>query len=213
MHRDLDDRPMFGLDREVDYSSFEWHADVFSDVECDWIIDYGATLPHDEAEIETDRGPEDADTTAGLRRSTIAWVPPDADVWWVYERLGQVAAEANERYGFDLSGFGEDLQFTTYDAPGAFYEWHVDGLAGGVSGRKLSMVVQLTDPDDYDGGALEFLEIVEDATPEEYAEHVARTSKRGTVVVFPAFEWHRIRPVTSGRRRSLVAWVSGPPFR
>ena len=41
----------------------------------------------------------------------------------------------------------------------------------------------------------------------------AASARRGTAIVFPAFEYHRVRSLRSGVRRSLVSWVSGPPFR
>jgi PKHD-type hydroxylase len=36
---------------------------------------------------------------------------------------------------------------------------------------------------------------------------------RGTLVAFPSYLLHRVTPITSGTRKSLVAWVSGPVFR
>ena len=42
-----------------------------------------------------------------------------------------------------------------------------------------------------------------------YRAHKAR----GTLVAFPSYVMHRVTPVTSGTRKSLVAWVAGPKFR
>ena len=36
---------------------------------------------------------------------------------------------------------------------------------------------------------------------------------RGSIVVFPSFVWHRVKPVTSGTRYSLVIWNLGYPWR
>ena len=36
---------------------------------------------------------------------------------------------------------------------------------------------------------------------------------RGSVIVFPSFVWHRVKPVTKGVRYSVVAWYGGPPFK
>ena len=36
---------------------------------------------------------------------------------------------------------------------------------------------------------------------------------KGSVVVFPSFVWHRVKPVISGTRHSLVIWNLGWPFR
>jgi PKHD-type hydroxylase len=64
--------------------------------------------------------------------------------------------------------------------------------------------VQLSDPADYDGGELEFM---------MHRSVVQAERAQGTVVLFPSFLQHRVRPVTRGVRRSLVFWVHGPPFR
>ena len=119
---------------------------------------------------------------------------------------------ANRRYDFDLIGFTEDLQFTEYDGAGAFYTWHQDGLDGALAVRKLSMVVQLSDPDDYVGGELEFFALDGDESATASDRRVAMRTQ-GTVVVFPSFEYHRVAPLRSGVRRSLVCWVGGPAFR
>ena len=36
---------------------------------------------------------------------------------------------------------------------------------------------------------------------------------KGSVIVFPSFVWHRVKPVTKGVRYSLVAWSIGYPFK
>ena len=35
----------------------------------------------------------------------------------------------------------------------------------------------------------------------------------GDVVVFPSIIPHRVRPIKSGKRYSLVGWYGGPPFK
>jgi PKHD-type hydroxylase len=184
---------------------------VFTPRQCDRILAYAEELVADAALIEGEEGSEVADES--IRRSTTAWVVPEDETWWIYEKLAAVAEKANRRYGFDLDGFGEDLQFTTYDQRGSFYSWHQDGLDGNVSGRKLSLVVQLSDPEDYDGAELQFFDVAEDYDADELAAFTELTRARGTVVAFPSFEYHRVLPLRRGVRRSLVAWVSGPPFR
>jgi PKHD-type hydroxylase len=120
---------------------------------------------------------------------------------------------SHQTYGFDLAGFTEDLQFTTYDRPGSFYTWHQDGLDGAVAGRKLSLVVQLSDPASYEGSDLELLDVAEDYSDDDRAAWRTRARRRGTVIAFPAFEYHRVTPLISGTRHSLVCWIGGPPFR
>ena len=77
--------------------------------------------------------------------------------------------------------------------------------------RKISMTINLTEPDDYKGGDLKF----------DFGPHAGRgrfkTCKeirpRGSVIVFPSFLHHQVTPVTEGTRYSLVLWNLGKPFR
>ena len=148
-----------------------------------------------------------------IRDSTTAWIPPDGTTDWIGRRLADLAGRANRAYGFELTGIEEHLQFTTYDGPGSHYTWHQDGLDGVVARRKLSIVVQLSDPGDYAGGELELLEVAEDYDVERRRDYLSVASRQGAAVVFPAFEFHRVLPLRRGVRHSLVAWVGGPPFR
>jgi predicted 2-oxoglutarate/Fe(II)-dependent dioxygenase YbiX len=46
-----------------------------------------------------------------------------------------------------------------------------------------------------------------------YGNELKQQAKiKGTVTVFPSFVWHRVKPVTSGTRYSLVNWHQGRPF-
>ena len=75
--------------------------------------------------------------------------------------------------------------------------------------RKLSMTVALVDGSDYEGGEFE----INMSTPEKENIHVVKESKiKGSVVIFPSFVWHRVKPVTGGTRYSLVNWHQGWPF-
>jgi PKHD-type hydroxylase len=148
-----------------------------------------------------------------LRRSRVAWIARDDETGWIFDRLSELVVRANRTWCFDVDGFEEDLQYTIYDEPGAFYTWHQDGLDGDVATRKLAVVVQLTPPDLYEGGELEMFDVVADWDEGSLAEWRQRVRALGSAVAFPAFEYHRVSPMTSGRRTSLVAWVGGPPFR
>ena len=193
------------------YQAFEVHPKAFTPRQCERIVALGRSLVSAQAGLEGDDGDEVNDES--IRRSRTAWIAPDDDSWWIYDKLGAIAERANRRYGFDLTGFGEDLQFTTYDEPGSFYSWHQDGLDGGVADRKLSIVVQLSDPTDYAGGEIQFFEVVDDYDDEQLASYTYQAHQLGTAVVFPSFEYHRVLPMRQGVRHSLVAWITGPPFR
>ena len=71
------------------------------------------------------------------------------------------------------------------------------------SSRKISIVVQLSDPLEYEGGELQ----ISDGGTNRVCEKT-----KGTIIIFPSYLLHRVTPVTKGTRRSLVLWVTGPPF-
>lgn len=204
-------RPSFEAGPGPPYLSHEIHPGVFSARQCGRIAALAERFGSSGADLEGDEGQAVSD--ASIRRSATAWIPPEDDTWWIYDKLAKVAERANRRYGFELTGFGEDLQLTTYAERGDFYTWHQDGLDGALSGRKLSLVVQLSDPAGYAGGELQFFDMLDLLDDVELAEHQVALAQQGTVVAFPSFEYHRVLPLRSGLRRSLVAWVSGPPFR
>ncbi len=137
-----------------------------------------------------------------IRDSTVSYVKVYEDSLWVYEKLEKILFELNREYKFELNGFHEGLQIAEYRPPGGHYVWHNDFGPGIFSTRKLSMSVQLSDADEYEGGELEFMDSSEPA-PKDI----------GSLIVFPSYMQHRVKPVTSGVRRSLVAWVSGPAFK
>jgi PKHD-type hydroxylase len=178
---------------------FAWWDGAFTDQELDWL--------QSQAKNATNQG-KIGGAVGGInkdvRRSQVSWLQNSPDTLWVFEKLAQVVSQLNAKhYQFDLIGFGEGLQLTNYDqSEHGMYGWHQDyGL--GVS-RKLSMVVQLTDPSEYEGGNLQ---IMTSGNP------INIKKQRGFVAVFPSYIVHQVTPVTQGSRQSLVAWVSGPPFK
>lgn len=209
----LPSRPLLEPEGGPPYQPFEIHPGVFTARQCDRIVALAEAQGLETARVTDGTVEGDGVDDDGIRRSETTWITPDDASWWIFEKLAKVVERANRRYGFDLSGFGEDLQYTVYRAPGGFYAWHQDGLDGPLATRKLSLVVQLSDPADYVGGELQFFEVYEEYEPEELAAFAAASAARGSVVAFPAFELHRVLPVREGVRRSLVSWVTGPRFR
>ena len=103
-----------------------------------------------------------------------------------------IAAMADEKTGlpYDSSDRG-------------FYNWHTD-FAPIRPLRKLSISIQLSRSEDYEGGDLELMYGIE-------PQKLDRT--RGAFIVFPSFMLHRVTPVTRGTRWSLVAWILGARWR
>ena len=179
------------------------HEDAFSEDECRLIRAVGERFKLDgslkEAGMIDSRG---NDLTTNYRQSNIRFVKYSAETHWVFQRLFDLINPMNSAvYRFDLTGFEEGMQISEYPV-GNGYGWHVDLGARRTSRRKLSLTVQLSFPDEYEGGELEFM------SPAETAG-----TKIGTLCVFPSFAIHRVRPITRGIRWSMVSWVCGAPFR
>lgn len=143
-----------------------------------------------------------------IRRSGLNWMHNNQETQWVFEKLGHIVSSLNARFfRFDLTGFGEPIQLTNYDSSEhGMYGWHVDmGPHTNAPCRKLSLVLQLSDPVEYEGGVLEL---------QPHGQEVMKMRKqRGLVVVFPSWALHQVTPVTQGSRQSLVAWITGPAFK
>ena len=139
-----------------------------------------------------------------LRKSTVVPVEPSEENAWLFSKIAQVCQKLNQQYyGFDLRGIYEPLQFVEYNE-GDFFNWHLDFGPGISSARKLSFSIQVSEDEDYEGGDLEFqINEIQEPAPR----------MRGTIVVFPSFIMHRVTQVLSGKRRALVGWVAGPPYR
>ena len=142
--------------------------------------------------------------TSGYRDSNVSWIRPGEETNWVFSRMLDFVRQANQaHYQIEIAGFTEPLQVAEY-GPEQHYDWHLDIGNGPLSVRKLSFIAQLTDPADYEGGAVEVL----------YAqEPLAMPRPQGSVILFPSYVLHRVAPVTRGTRRSLVGWIGGPHFR
>ena len=140
------------------------------------------------------------------RNSKVSWINCTQETSWLYERMAKVARTINAQfYNFDLYGFVEDMQFTTYNAEEkSHYSWHIDMTETSPSPRKLAMILQLSDPSDYEGGEVE---IWTGGKPETLSK------EKGFIALFPSYMLHRVTPVTRGVRRSLVVWIAGPPFK
>ena len=160
------------------------------------------------------------------RNSQNAWIPTQH---WVGGFMWHYIMRANrENFLYDLRNIdGESMQYARY-GEGMFYDWHNDsGLAthykpvsvgNRTEGRqqdfvnenlelvrKLSFALQLSSPDDYEGGNVILLD--------EAGKKYIAPRQRGTVVLFDSRTQHRVNKVKSGVRKSIVGWVVGPRWK
>lgn len=142
-----------------------------------------------------------------VRSSSVKWIPQTPEWDWLYQRLMDYAVEANNAlWHFDLISTPELIQYTEYyDTAAGHYDWHQDIGPGVGSLRKVSITVQLSDTDEYEGGDLE---IWQGGNSIQQAPRGA-----GNVVIFPSYMMHRVKKVTKGTRRSFVLWVGGQHYK
>tara|TARA_X000001036_G_scaffold2550_1_gene2286 strand:- start:335 stop:955 length:621 start_codon:yes stop_codon:yes gene_type:complete len=188
---------------------------------CDDIIEYGKSQ-QEQIALTGEHDPE-KDSEQNIkdiskkRKSNIVWM----DDPWIYKEIQPYVNTANINAGWNFQwDRSESCQFTKYKL-NQFYDWHCDSWVkpydkpespdhGKI--RKLSVTVSLSDDTDYEGGDFEF-----DFRNTDSGSNQPRLCKeirpKGSVVVFPSFVWHRVKPVTSGTRYSLVIWNIGWPFK
>ena len=161
-----------------------------------------------------------------VRNAKHSWV---ASSHWMGGFLWHYIERANrENFLYDLKGLdSEHIQYTVYDE-GEYYDWHNDGglttlykpqfIGNSTDGvgddfvnqnkelvRKLSFSLQLSNPEDYEGGELELVN--------ETGESYVAPKTQGCLVLFDSRTRHRVRTVTKGTRKSLVGWVLGPRWK
>ena len=160
--------------------------------------------------IKSEVNPQNSKIKDNVRKSQHCWIP---STHWIGGFLWHFIKMANkDNFLYDISDIENDLiQYTQYNK-GDFYKWHTDMDICDINEpdqlvRKLSFTLQLTNEDEYTGGNLEFADF-DDST---YRFSVPKS--RGTVIVFDSRVPHRVTPVESGIRKSLVGWVVGKRWR
>ena len=169
---------------------------LFTFEECAQIIAIGNTRL-EEATVAGGKDKKD------IRESQIAWLGSN-DIEFAFRRVTDGVLNLNSQFfNFDLFGMAEGFQFTRYDAPTGHYGAHIDKALNGTV-RKLSLTIQLSSPEDYEGGELAL-----------YTDKEAQVMLKelGKMIVFPSYVLHEVRPITKGTRYSLVAWITGKPFK
>lgn len=185
----------------------EWSywKNYFSKDYCNNIIELAKKVPLVDPTLGEDSRPADPN----MRRSKLRWINQDnKDFEGVFKKFWELQIRMNrDFFGFNVQSLNY-LQFTEYDEEyQGEYKSHQDifWTSPKTTHRKISMIVQLSDPKDYTGGKL-VLERTTHPLPEDIIE-------QGTVIAFPSFVYHRLEPVTKGKRYSLVGWFEGPKFQ
>ena len=195
---------------------------------CDEIISYGK---QHQAEMAVTGGysrqngqmsKKDINNMQKKRKSDIVWMNDR----WIYKEIHPYIHQANREAGWNFEwDWSESCQFTKYGV-GQYYGWHCDSwdkpydkpddLNSHGKIRKLSVTISLNDPTEYVGGNLEFdfrNQVDWERNKKKAIKSCEEIRPRGSIIVFPSFCWHRVAPVTSGTRYSLVIWNLGRPFK
>lgn len=133
-----------------------------------------------------------------IRDSSIVFLPVNH---WLEGVLYNAGLYAVEQAGWGLSvGRPETVQLTEY-TPGQHYDKHIDTdfFLPNQSIRKVSVVLLLSDPQEFEGGEFTFDD-----------PDVSVPMVKGSVLAFPSLCPHQVKPVTAGVRRSAVCWIRGP---
>jgi PKHD-type hydroxylase len=193
---------------------------------CDDIIKYSLSKSETMARTggygDKELSKEDVRNMQRKRKSDLVWLNEN----WIYRELHPYIHEANKNAGWNFEwDVSESCQFTKYKL-NQYYDWHCDSWdkpydkpnnpAEHGKIRKLSMTCQLTDGSEYEGGELEFDFRNYDPHARDELKHLKQAKEilpKGSIIVFPSFVWHRVKPVTKGVRYSLVMWNLGYPFK
>jgi PKHD-type hydroxylase len=176
--------------------------DVLTKEECEILIDYANKQKKITAKIGTNT------LSKEVRSNNLVWLnlSKDQSLNWLFAKIADAIIKVNKDvYKFHLIGLTEDLQFTEYCKINDHYNWHLDSGASNV--RKISASIQLSDSEDYEDCDLEFAHL-ENRTDEERKA----SRKQGAMIIFPSYLTHKVTPLKSGKRYSLVIWVGGNNF-
>ena len=175
-------------------------ANFLSDSQVESIVEWAQTQPLSKGEVMDDKGSRDVDP---MRKSKICWLPL-RPFEWLYDRIFESTTVTNF-WKYDIQGFSELIQFSEYDGRDtpSYYQTHTD-VGPGYNFRKITMVINLSDPSDYEGGDVELQGV--GVIPRDVLH-------KGGAIIFPSFLHHQVLPVTSGIRRSLASWISGPKLK
>jgi len=149
--------------------------------------------------------------TNSIRKSEVSWLGGVVRHLDIYTPILQLINKVNQDFYYYDLGDAEPFQVTRYDESNqGFYKPHMDGWYDNVptdqTVRKLSVSIQLSHPDNYEGGTFQF--------PDDEDKFIVEDSmEQGTAIFFPSYMNHGVVPVTKGTRYSLVCWVHGPNFK
>ena len=193
---------------------FDFFADHshLSNMELDKLVELFQTNKHEEAKIG-----DGGTVNHSVRQSNLLWFDDEFmsrnNCYDIHKKITNRVDELNHLvFKLDLL-YIEPFQLTEYTSnQKGFYNYHIDAnpVTQNLT-RKLSFVIQLSDASEFQGG--DFCTINAEGKEFNVSQERPDLMKKGSIIVFPSFIPHKVTPVTSGTRYSLVGWCNGPRFR
>ena len=151
-------------------------------------------LEYDEASVEYSLIPEHSS-----RKCLTTWLNVEESNF-IETGLKKIINNVNGMiWNFDVKNeWDGNIQFTKYSVGGDHYGWHIDNFQGDCSDRRLSIVYSLSKKSDYTGGNFQIRK----------SDKSVYTSKfdYGDFIVFPSDKYHRVLPLKTGNRLTMVGW-------
>lgn len=166
---------------------------LFTPEQCDQIIKIGDALPLAPNRVTVKDNPY-------FRNCLVAWFPLDDETQWIFNKFLGVFT------GCKLSRL-EVLQYVVY-REGMWCGWHMDRTKKNdhSAARTATAILQLSEPEDYQGGNMEILMTDESEVGKEDWETYSTPKSKSSVIFFEGDVCHRITKVTHGVRKALVCW-------
>lgn len=193
-----------------------YYEGALNDEQCESLLNLKKQYQLETATID------EGDINNKIRKTEVLFTSED----WVYDMIRPYLEDAlvNANWNFDID-WCEPAQFTEYKQ-GGHYSWHIDTMPlhkqeklnisykGKI--RKLSTSVILSDGNDYEGADFEMIDSPSITPNDNRGLRLIKDPgfrTKGSIIFFPSSVWHRVTPITSGVRNSMVFWWLGPPFK
>lgn len=195
------DIPTYKENKNVPYPQWLMYTSIIPKDICEHIITEAKKLPHTHGTVVSSNNKQ---IVNDIRKTQIRWITKEMKHFQpLFHFIDTVVREVNEAFRVNCN-MVPSLQFTEYLEPGYHYNWHHDVNWNRTDGksRKISFVIQLSDPESYTGGEFEF--------KHHENPNARKLRSQGTVICFMPYQEHRVKAIESGSRYSLVGWYEGP---
>ena len=140
------------------------------------------------------------------RNSSVSWIKDRTLCQRVFSVIKDKTSDFSNLYLDNI----EPLQYSEYDTSQE-YGWHQDVYnTPYTDGRIRKMSFSIFVNENFEGGEFDLEIHGPDAKP-RYISEWKRSNEN--CVIFNSDMWHRVRPVKSGIRKSIVGWLLGPAIR